>query len=62
MAMKPKTRSRWGVALLALLAALALAAFTQQAMAERAGGFMAWLWVSVMGIVLAMVGAIFGAH
>ena len=62
MAIKPKTRGQWGVLLLALLAALAVAAFTQQTVAARVGAFIAWLWVSVLGIVLQMIAAIFGAH
>ena len=62
MALNPKTRGQWGVLLLAVLAALAVAAFTQQAAAARVGGFIAWLWVSVMSVVLQMIGALFGAH
>lgn len=62
VAVKPKTPGQWGVLFLALLAALAVAAFTQQAAAARVGGFIAWLWVSVMSVVLQMIGALFGAH
>ncbi|MBS0384810.1 MAG: hypothetical protein JSS00_05625 [Proteobacteria bacterium] len=62
MTMKPRPRGEWGVLLLALLAALAVAAFTQQAAAARLGGLIASLWVSVMSAVLQLIGALFGAH
>lgn len=50
-----------GVALV-LLAAAALAAFTQQAAAARLGELVAGLWVSAMAVVLGIIAALFGAH
>jgi len=59
---RQKPKRRFAVALLVLFAALALAAFTQQAAAARLGELVADLWVSAMSVVLSMIGALFGVH
>jgi hypothetical protein len=43
-----------------LIAAVAIAAFTQQAAAARLAGLVASLWVSVMSVVLSLIAAVFG--
>ena len=57
-----KPKRPFAVVVLVLLAAVALAAFTQQAAAARLGELVADLWVSAMSVVLRMIGALFGAH
>ncbi|MBI3438728.1 MAG: hypothetical protein HY054_08800 [Proteobacteria bacterium] len=43
-----------------LVAAAALAAFTQQAATVRLAQFVAGLWVSVMSVVVGLIAAMFG--
>ena len=62
MGSEQKPKSRLAGALLVVVAALALAAFTQQTAAARIGGFVAGLWVSAMSVVLGIIAALFGAH
>jgi len=57
---KPKNRLAGMV--LVVLAAVAVAAFTQQAAAARIGALVASIWVSAMSVVLGIIAALFGAH
>jgi hypothetical protein len=46
--------------LLVVIAAIVLAAFTQQAAAGRLAELIAGIWVSVMSVVVSLVAAVFG--
>ena len=46
--------------LLVLVAAVVLAAFTQQAATARLAQLMAGLWISVMSVVVGLIAAVFG--
>lgn len=59
---KPQ-RARRGslpIALVLIVLALVVALITQHAVAAQVGRFVAWLWVSVMDVVMRLVGAVFG--
>jgi hypothetical protein len=47
--------------LLVLAILVLIAAMTQRAAAAQLGGFVAWLWVSTMDIVVRLLGPVFGA-
>jgi hypothetical protein len=52
----PRPRPKLLSVLLVVIAAVALAAFTQQAAAARLAELMAGLWVSVMSVVIRLFG------
>jgi len=61
---KPLTKRSNGalLLLLALALAVAVAVATQHALAEQVGRMLADVWLSTMGAVLGLLGAMFGAH
>ena len=62
MGSEQQPKNRLAGVLLVVLAALVLAAFTQQAAAAQIGALVAGIWVSAMSVVLGIVAALFGAH
>ncbi|MFZ2030924.1 MAG: hypothetical protein WAU68_11490 [Vitreimonas sp.] len=60
MAANPRSRPKLLGALLVLIGAFALAAFTQQAATARLAQLVAGLWVSVMSVVVGLIAAVFG--
>lgn len=62
MPANPRSRPRLLGVLLVLVAAVALAAFTQRAATARAGELIAGLWVSAMSVVVRLIAALFGGQ
>ena len=60
MGSEQRPKGRLAGALLVLLAAVALAAFTQQAATAGLARLVAGLWVSVMSVVVSLIAAVFG--
>ena len=60
---KPAVRRTGSLPLVAALIIAALLAFgLQQAFAAQIGRVLAGAWVSTMGAVMSLIGAMFGAH
>lgn len=60
MSANPQPRPKLLGVLLVFAAAIALAAFTQQAATARLAQWVAGLWISVMSVVVGLIAAVFG--